>query len=63
MQIRHHSYRATCENIGDNDIMLLREFVNSLSGGAFDGYFGILDDSFKTFTQMESPSRKRLVAQ
>ncbi|PKU71738.1 hypothetical protein MA16_Dca027254 [Dendrobium catenatum] len=46
-------YRAICCNIGGNDALMLRLFVSSLGGVAFEWYADLPNDSVRTFAEME----------
>ncbi|XP_020679437.1 uncharacterized protein LOC110097411, partial [Dendrobium catenatum] len=55
-------FKATCENTGDNDALLFRQFVSSLSGTAFEWYAELPNDSLKTFAELEALFVKRFVS-
>ena len=46
-------FRACCGNTGGDNIFLLRQFAQSLTGAAFDWYCSLKDDSMKTWEDME----------
>ncbi|TKC11878.1 hypothetical protein, partial [Robertmurraya kyonggiensis] len=54
-------YRALCCNISNNNALLLRLFVTSLSGFAFEWYTNLPNGSFKTFKELEEVFVKRFV--
>ena len=46
-------FKACCGNTGGDNIFLLRQFAQSLTGAAFDWYCSLKDDSIKTWEDME----------
>ena len=45
-------FRAACGNTGGDNIFLLRQFSQSLTGAAFDWYCSLEDDSIKSWDEM-----------
>ncbi|KAI0516262.1 hypothetical protein KFK09_008934 [Dendrobium nobile] len=55
-------YRAICCNIGGNDALMLRLFVSSLGGVAFEWYADLPNDSVRTFAEMEQLFVQRFIS-
>ena len=55
-------YRAICCNVGGSDALLLRLFVSSLTGVAFEWYADLPNDSVKTFAELEDLFIQRFVS-
>ncbi|XP_020700087.2 uncharacterized protein LOC110112267 [Dendrobium catenatum] len=56
-------FKATCENTGGNDALLLRQFISSLTGTAFEWYAELPNDSVRTFDELETMFIKRFVSE
>ncbi|KAL0926396.1 hypothetical protein M5K25_002623 [Dendrobium thyrsiflorum] len=55
-------YRAVCCNIGGNDALMLRLFVSSLGGVAFEWYADLPNDSVYTFAELEQLFIQRFIS-
>ncbi|KAL0908051.1 hypothetical protein M5K25_022517 [Dendrobium thyrsiflorum] len=55
-------YRAVCCNIGGNDALMLRLFVSSLAGVAFEWYADLPNDSVYIFAELEQLFVQRFIS-
>lgn len=52
-------FKASCGDSDPNGLLLLRQFVQSLIGVAFERYFNLSDHSIQTCVEMEQKFKDR----